>query len=106
MAEMTPGQANWKAFGSKAGGSKEYLEAETPQPDLHDYDEVSDRWKTSAIDLNEETLKIQGMPVMEAWEDPYMKRLAEISSSGGGKVLEGSHVTENMMVPCCEIGSV
>lgn len=45
-------------------------------------------WAQSDVDVNETHLKIQGHPVMEAWEHPYMQRLAEIASSQGGTVLE------------------
>jgi len=45
-------------------------------------------WAQSDVDVNETHLKIQGHPVMEAWEHPYMQRLAEITSSQGGTVLE------------------
>ena len=34
-------------------------------------EEQKNTWKTSDIDINEEYLKIQGHPVMEAWEHPY-----------------------------------
>jgi len=45
-------------------------------------------WQTSDIAIDGKYLKIQGHPVMEAWEHPYMRTLAEIASSQGGKVLE------------------
>jgi spermidine synthase len=51
-------------------------------------DKMSDSWQSSDIDINDDFLKIQGHPVMERWETPYMARLAEIAAQGGGKVLE------------------
>jgi len=35
-----------------------------------------------------EVLKIDGHPVMEEWEHPYMKELGRVATSHGGKVLE------------------
>jgi guanidinoacetate N-methyltransferase len=51
-------------------------------------EEMKKTWAQSDIEVNDTHLKIQGHPVMESWEHPYMKRLAEISSSQGGNVLE------------------
>lgn len=51
-------------------------------------DEMADAWRDSDIQIDEKELKIQGHPVMEAWEHPYMARLAEIAASKGGRVLE------------------
>ena len=51
-------------------------------------DEMAETWKSSVPVFDGETLKIQGHPVMEAWEHPYMARLAEIAASRGGKVFE------------------
>lgn len=51
-------------------------------------DKMAETWKNSEPVFEGDTLKIQGHPVMEAWEHPYMKRLAEIACSKGGKVLE------------------
>merc|ERR1719316_253423 len=54
-----------------------------------DYDEnMIKTWQDSPITIDGEYLKIQGHPVMEEWERPYMARLAEIATSNGGRVLE------------------
>jgi len=53
-----------------------------------DFEMDKKNWQTSDINLDDKYLKIQGHPVMEAWEHPYMRRLAEIASSQGGNVLE------------------
>ena len=45
-------------------------------------------WKRAPAVFDEHTLKIFGHPVMEDWETPYMKELAEIATSKGGVILE------------------
>ena len=45
-------------------------------------------WKNAPAVFDEHTLKIFGHPVMEDWETPYMKELAEIATSKGGVILE------------------
>lgn len=47
-----------------------------------------EEWKHAPIIHDGHTIKIFGHPVMEDWEVPYMKQLAEIATSKGGKVLE------------------
>lgn len=47
-----------------------------------------EEWKTEDIHVNDFQLKIAGHPVMETWEEPYMKKLAEIATTNGGRVLE------------------
>ncbi|MFG3817966.1 methyltransferase domain-containing protein [Limnothrix redekei] len=47
-----------------------------------------ENWRTESIYLDDFRLEIAGHPVMESWEDPYMKKLAEIATGNGGKVLE------------------
>lgn len=46
------------------------------------------KWKGSKAVFTEHTLEIEGHPVMEDWEDGYMKKLAEIACMNGGEVLE------------------
>ena len=54
--------------------------------------EMKESWSHSPIDqIDDEVLRIQGHPVMEAWERPYMLRLAQIATSLGGTVLECGH---------------
>lgn len=45
-------------------------------------------WKKAPAFFDEHTLTIQGHPVMEDWETPYMEELAKIATSHGGTVLE------------------
>jgi guanidinoacetate N-methyltransferase len=45
-------------------------------------------WREATASFDDHTLKIQGHPVMEDWEDSYMRELADIAASGGGIVLE------------------
>ncbi len=45
-------------------------------------------WKDAPATFDSHTLKIQGHPVMEDWETPYMKVLAEIATRNGGVILE------------------
>jgi guanidinoacetate N-methyltransferase len=50
-------------------------------PDYH-------MWKDEQATFTNDELVIQGHPVMERWEDSYMKELADIAASQGGIVLE------------------
>ena len=47
-----------------------------------------EQWKTAKADFSEHDLQILGEPVMEDWEEPYMRILAEIATSRGGVILE------------------
>lgn len=47
-----------------------------------------DEWKDAKATFTEEKLEILGRSVMEKWEEPYMKELANIVTSNGGKILE------------------
>lgn len=46
------------------------------------------QWQNEAIQITDRDLTIAGHPVMERWEAPYMKKLAEIASANKGRVLE------------------
>ncbi len=45
-------------------------------------------WKAAAAEISSESLAIEGHPVMEAWERPYMAALAAVATKNGGRVLE------------------
>jgi guanidinoacetate N-methyltransferase len=70
-----------------------------------DFLKQRENWKTEDIYVDDFRLEIAGHPVMERWEEPYMKRLAEIASMNGGKVLEvgfglgiaASYIQENLV---------
>ncbi len=46
------------------------------------------RWRDARAEYENGTLKILDHPVMEVWEAPYMRRLAEIATAKGGAILE------------------
>jgi len=48
----------------------------------------TDSWKTGATVYNDDVLRIDDQPVMESWENPYMRRLADAAASHGGNLLE------------------
>lgn len=45
-------------------------------------------WKSEHAVYEDGKLRIAGHPVMEDWEDGYMKALADVAARGGGRVLE------------------
>jgi guanidinoacetate N-methyltransferase len=46
------------------------------------------RWSSKPAQLDEESLRIEGHPVMEAWEQPYMAALAAAVAFPGARILE------------------
>jgi len=50
--------------------------------------DMKDKWTTAEAAYTNETLTICGHPVMERWEEDYMKELATIAAMNGGAVLE------------------
>ncbi len=50
--------------------------------------EINDVWEPSSAAYDSEELIIQGQQVMQAWEYPLMRRLAEVVGEGHGDVLE------------------
>ena len=47
-----------------------------------------EQWKSAEAEFSEHDLRILGEPVMEDWEEPYMRVLADIATRNGGVVLE------------------
>ena len=46
------------------------------------------RWVAEREALTEDRLDIEGHPVMQRWETPYMGKLAEVATRKGGRVVE------------------
>merc|ERR1719427_1879662 len=46
-------------------------------------------WENLDAAISKEEVVIDGHPVMESWEQPYMNKLASIAAGNGGIVLEG-----------------
>ncbi len=47
-----------------------------------------EKWKTAKATFSKHDIKIFGYAVMEDWETPYMKELADIATLKGGVILE------------------
>lgn len=45
-------------------------------------------WDKMDSKVTDDVVRIGDMPVMESWEKPYMRHLADVTSKSGGKVLE------------------
>ncbi len=52
------------------------------------FEEIRERWKSVEPEFDHDTLTILGHPVMERWEDDYMRTLAMIAGRNKGRVLE------------------
>ncbi len=52
------------------------------------FPEKREHWRDEPAVYKDGKLTIAGHPVMEDWEDNYMKALADVATRGGGRVLE------------------
>lgn len=65
-----------------------------PRQKTHDsrikigFKDLKKKWSTAKAYFTENKLVIDGHPVMESWEEDYMKILANIATTNGGVVLE------------------
>jgi guanidinoacetate N-methyltransferase len=57
------------------------------EKNIQSYD-VSRQWKKASARFTKEKLEVLGFAVMESWETPYMKDLADIATIKGGTILE------------------
>lgn len=64
------------------------FEADYKKSDDAIIDFEKQEWKTAKASFTDHDLRILGEPVMEDWETPYMKELADIACANGGVILE------------------
>ncbi len=52
------------------------------------FNNIKGKWSSAQAEFSDNSLRICGHPVMERWEDNYMKTLADIATFNGGVILE------------------
>jgi len=96
-AEYWPGVSNSPEVCDAHGNCKTGEAAEDLPPSAlvkdrydHDPDDPDPRktWTAAPIEVSDDYLVISGEVVMDKSEAPYMKKLAEIASAGGGRIME------------------
>lgn len=90
-AAPTEAQKHWmlRRLLLETGSDLEHLDRIVPSfVPATDRPSIDDDWKSSEAQYDPQNLIIQGQQVMQAWEEPLMRRLAQICTAGHGEVLE------------------